>query len=113
MIILWGRRLPFLLRARLFRAKITLMPLKNQQFNSYLQKLKERKDESRAYSKHQVVGLEIAELLDDFSHKALYIKLAKERNSDKLLATAKEISEKQYIKNKGAYFMRIISEDKK
>lgn len=86
---------------------------KNQQFGSYLEKLKERKAESRAYSKHQVIGLEIAELLDDHKHKALYIKLAKDWNSDELLRVAKDVAGRPNINNKGAYFMKIISEDKK
>lgn len=82
-------------------------------FNGYKIKLLERRADSRAYSKHQVLGLMIAELLGDFAHKSLYIKLAKEQNAEKLLGIAKEISGKKNIKNKGGYFMRVIhSHDK-
>lgn len=77
-------------------------------FAGYKQKLLERKGDSRAYSKHQVFGLMIAELLEDFAHKSLYIKLAKERSAEELLRIAKEVAEKNNIKNKGAYFMRVI-----
>jgi len=75
----------------------------------YLSKLKERRSESKAYRKFQVLGLEIAKTLLDEKHKALYIKLAKEHSPEKLLSLAKEIAEKKHIKNKGAYFMKILS----
>ncbi len=86
---------------------------KNQDFDSYLEKLRERKGESKAYTKHQLVGLEIAAILDDFAHKALYIKLAKEKDSDKLLEVAKDVASRENIKNKGAYFMRIVHDSHK
>jgi hypothetical protein len=73
--------------------------------DEYLKNLKKRGKESRAYTQHQLLGLEIAEILEDRSHKALYIKLAKERNSGTLLQLAKTIREKKDVKNKGAYFM--------
>jgi len=50
----------------------------------------------------------IAEILHDDKHKALYIKLAKERNQNKLLELAKGIAERPNIKNKGAYFMKMV-----
>lgn len=50
----------------------------------------------------------LAELLRDEKHKVLYIKLAKEFDEAELLAIAKNVSERRNIKNKGAYFMRII-----
>lgn len=78
----------------------------------YLEKLKKRAKESRAYTKHQLVGVELAELLRDKSHISLYIKLAKERNPDNLLRIAKTIAEQKNIKNKGAYFMSVVSREK-
>ena len=74
----------------------------------YIEKLKKRSRESRVYRKYQLIGLEIAELLEDPKHKSLYIKLAKENNPERLLGMAKEISQNKNIKNKGAYFMKII-----
>jgi hypothetical protein len=74
----------------------------------YLDELRKRARESRVYSKHQLVGLEIAQILCDEEHKSLYIKLAKEHDSDKLLRLAKSIAERKNIKNKGAYFMKLL-----
>ena len=45
----------------------------------YLNILKKRGRESRAYKKYQLFGLEISEILGDTRHKALYIKLAKDK----------------------------------
>ncbi len=75
---------------------------------NYLDELKKRAKESHVYRKYQLVGLEIAELLHDRPHKALYIKLAKEQGGERLLALAKEVSERKGIKNKGAYFMKML-----
>lgn len=75
----------------------------------YLKTLKDRGKESRVYREYQLLGLEIAQLLGDDGHKTLYIKLAKEKNGRELLRIAKEVAEKRSIKNKGAYFMRIVT----
>ena len=75
----------------------------------YLSELKKRAKESRAYKKHQLIGLEIADILDDRRHTSLYIKLAKEHRADVLLQLAKSVSGKSGVKNPGAYFMKIIS----
>jgi len=74
----------------------------------YLKLLKERSKTSRVYKKFQLTGLIIAQLLNDEKHKSLYIKLAKKHDNDKLIALAKDISERKNIKNKGGYFMRIL-----
>lgn len=74
----------------------------------YLNKLKKRGSESKVYKKHQLVGLEIARVLEDEKHKSLYIKLAKDNNQEKLMWLAKEIAEKKNVKNKGAYFMSVL-----
>ena len=79
----------------------------------YFEELRRRSKESRVYSRHQLLGLEIAKILGDEKHKALYIKLAKENNAEMLLTLAKRISENVKVKNKGAYFMKILSEEKK
>ena len=75
----------------------------------YLQELKRRSKESRIYRKYQLVGLLLAEILEDEKHKTLYIKLAKEGNGDRLLALAKDVAERKNIKKKGAYFMKILT----
>ena len=76
--------------------------------DDYLETLKKRAKESKVYSYHQLVGLTIAEALEDDKHKALYMKLAKLHDSDKLLRLAKDIAERKNIKNKGAYFMKLL-----
>lgn len=74
----------------------------------YFAELKERARKTRAYTKHQFLGLEIAELLEDEKHKSLYIKLAKEGNAQELRRLAQEVKERKGIKNRGAYFMKIL-----
>ena len=73
----------------------------------YIEELRERSKKSHAHTKHQLLGLEIAGLLEDQEHKALYIKLAKEGNAAALRRLAQEIKERKGIKNKGAYFMKL------
>jgi len=46
--------------------------------DEYLNKLNEQSKNSRISRKYQLMGLLIADLLNDKAHKALYIKLAKE-----------------------------------
>ncbi len=74
----------------------------------YLEELKRRKKESRIYSEHQLIGLEIAEILDDKKHKSLYMKLAKDGDPYNLLKVAKSVAERRGVINKGAYFMQLI-----
>jgi hypothetical protein len=78
----------------------------------YMAELKRRGKESHVYRNYQLIGLEIADILGDRSHKALYIKLAKEGNQRRLLAIAKDVAERREIKNQGAYFMKVISEQR-
>jgi hypothetical protein len=73
----------------------------------YKELLQKRAKQSKVYSSHQMIGLMIAEALEDREHKALYIKLAKNEDSDKLLKLAKSVAEKKDVRNKGAYFMRV------
>ncbi|MEK7554452.1 MAG: hypothetical protein AAB518_00490 [Patescibacteria group bacterium] len=77
--------------------------------SDYFAELTKRSKKTRAYAKHQVVGLEIADILGDRLHKSLYIKLAKEQDASALLRIAKSVAEKKGISNQGAYFMRIIA----
>jgi len=74
----------------------------------YIEELSKRAKKSHVYQHHQAVGLEIANILDDQEHKALYIKLAKTKNSSKLLELAKSVAERPNIQNKGAYFMKLL-----
>jgi hypothetical protein len=80
---------------------------------AYLKKLKQRGTESHVYRKYQLMGLEIAQILQDEKHKSLYIKLAKENGGDRMMQLAKEVAERRGIKNKGAYFMKIIATETK
>ena len=79
----------------------------------YIKELRRRAKKSRAYSKHQLVGLEISQILRDEKHKSLYIKLAKERGADALLRLAKEVAERKNVENRGAYFMTLLPRSKK
>jgi hypothetical protein len=80
--------------------------------NTYVKELKRRGKESHVYRKYQLIGLEISQILHDEKHKALYIKLAKEDNGDRLLGLAKDIAERVNVKNKGAYFMSVLKNPK-
>jgi hypothetical protein len=79
----------------------------------YMTELKRRGKESHVYRQYQLIGLELAELLNDRAHKALYIKLAKERDPERLLAIAKDVADRKDVKNRGAYFMRVVAEETK
>jgi len=75
--------------------------------DDYIEELKRRRKESRVYSEYQLVGLLVAEVLEDEEHKSLYIKLAKEHDPHKLLKLAKSVAERKNVENKGAYFMKL------
>lgn len=76
--------------------------------DGYLAELRRRAKESRIYRKYQLMGLAIAEALRDERHKSLYIKLAKERGGERLLALAKDIALRRDVRNRGAYFMSLL-----
>lgn len=75
---------------------------------NYLKLLKERSKESHVYREYQLTGLEIAEMLGDRTHKALYMKLAKQYGASALLSVARRIYDQKEVKNKGAYFMKVF-----
>lgn len=74
----------------------------------YVKELKKRSRRSNIYRKYQLIGLELADILSDPGNKSLYMRLAKERNPDALMALAKRVAEKRNISNKGAYFMAMM-----
>lgn len=74
----------------------------------YFQELQKRAKKSRIHKIYQSLGIEIAHILGDLKHKALYIKLAKIKDSNKLLTLAKSIAENPSVKNRGAYFMKML-----
>ncbi len=76
--------------------------------DTYFEELKKRGRNSRVYKKYQLDGLEIAELLNDRAHKALYIKLVKEGNAEKLRELAASVATRQGVKSKGALFMYLL-----
>jgi|WetSurMetagenome_2_1015567.scaffolds.fasta_scaffold1429459_1 hypothetical protein len=75
---------------------------------TYLETLSARRKDARAYHKHQALGAELGELLRDTAHTALYIKLALQFDETRLRTLAKTVAEKRDVKNKGAYFMRVL-----
>ena len=77
------------------------------QFNAYLDRIRERAKESHIHSRHQMIGLMVADALEDSAHKALYIKMARDENGEKMLYMAKSIAENSKVENKGAYFMKV------
>lgn len=74
----------------------------------YLEELRRRASESHAYQSYQLTGLEIANILEDWEHKSLYIKLAKQRGESEMLRLAKTVAENKEVRNKGAYFMKVL-----
>lgn len=75
----------------------------------YLLIVKERGKKSRVYRKHQLTGLMLAEILEDEKHKSLYIKLAKKHSENLLMTMARGVAERSSVKNRGAYFMRLLA----
>jgi len=76
----------------------------------YFGELEKRAKNSRVYRDYQMAGLELANILRDWEHKALYIKLAKTHSPEKLIQLAKSIAEKRSVDNRGAYFMKVLKD---
>ncbi len=76
----------------------------------YLEEIRRRGKKSKVYKEHQLVGLLLAEILEDEEHKSLYMRLAKEHEADFLFKLAKSVAERKRVKKKGAYFMRILTQ---
>jgi hypothetical protein len=74
----------------------------------YLKKVAERAQKSRISQPHQLAGLDVAQLLDDWGYRGLYMKLAKEFGETRLRMLAKAVAEQKNITNKGAYLMKIL-----
>ena len=75
---------------------------------TYLSDINKRKNDSRVYRDYQFIGLEVAKLLVDESHKALYIKLTKQFGTERMMTLAKSVAEITNVRNKGAYFMKLL-----
>ena len=73
-----------------------------------MDKLRQRGKESHVYKPYQLLGLELSQILGDPKHKALYIKMAKEGDAGRLRGIAKDVADRKDVKNKGAYFMRVV-----
>lgn len=76
--------------------------------SEYLDSIKKRSENTRVGHKHQLIGLEVADLLNDREHASLYIKLVKKYGEGRVVALAKDIAERKNVKNRGAYFMRVF-----
>lgn len=76
--------------------------------NKYFDVLRDRSKTSRVYKPHQMTGLDLAELLNDPEHKSLYMRLAKFYDNQELIRIAKSLTERKDIRNKGAYFMKVL-----
>lgn len=80
--------------------------------SKYLDVLKERRSKTRVSKQYQSTGLTLAEILEDGDHKSLYIKLAKQYDAQTLIGLAKDVALRKQVKNKGAYFMRVLQQYK-
>ncbi len=80
---------------------------------TFMKTLRERGAETHVHRSYQMIGLEVADILGDRAHKALYIKLAKQGNADSMMRIAKDVADRRDVKNKGAYFMTVFSEKAK
>jgi TnpA family transposase len=76
----------------------------------YMELLKSRRKQSKVYQAHQLIGLEIAQLLNDAMHKSLYMRLAKKKDHQLLMALARSVADRKEVRNRGAYFMRLLAE---
>jgi len=76
----------------------------------YAAALQERGKKARVTQQFQMIGLEIATILRDFEHKAIYIKYTKELGSERMLMLAKDVASRRDVKNRGAYFMKVAKE---
>ncbi len=85
-----------------------IMKALNDEGSKYLEKISERHNDRHITQEFQLIGLEVADILRDRSHKALYIKLTKQFGKDKILSLAKTVSENKNVDNLGAYFMRAL-----
>ncbi|MFA6135779.1 MAG: hypothetical protein WC705_00210 [Candidatus Paceibacterota bacterium] len=77
------------------------------EIKEYKEELKKRAKTSHVYKKYQMVGLEIAQLLSDEKHRALYMKLAKSISNQRLMEIAKDVADRN-LEKPGAYFMTIL-----
>lgn len=68
---------------------------------------------SRVYREHQSTGLMLARLLGDIKHKVLYIRLAKQYPVSFLMSLASDIASRDGVKNRGAYFMKVLQQSGK
>ena len=89
------------------------MNLFDNRGTNYLDAIKKRKKDNRVSQEFQLIGLEVAEILNDHEHKSLYIKLTKEFGKDKILSLAKTVAEVKDARNMGAYFMKVLYDPKK
>lgn len=78
----------------------------------YLDELKERGKTSRVHREYQLIGLLVSQILEDEKHKSLYIKLAREYGAERMLRLSKDVADRKRVKNKGAYFMKLLGVEK-
>ncbi len=76
----------------------------------YLETLKDRRKDSHIYREFQQIGLDIAGMLGDMRHKALYIKLAQQYDKSLLMGIARDVADRKEVNNRGAYFMKVLHE---
>jgi hypothetical protein len=86
------------------------MALEKEKAADYLKLIEERAKQSHVYTKHQLIGLVLAEMLGDEDHKSFYMRLAKDYPENELFSLAGDVAENDQIKNKGAYFMTVWHE---
>jgi len=85
-----------------------MKPLRDSS-KKYKEELERRKKQSKVYKSYQLTGLTIADILGDRKHKSLYIKLCKEYGENKMIMLAKDVAERENVKNLGGYFMEVFT----
>lgn len=78
--------------------------------DAYVKELQGRRKKSHVYYPHQLIGLEIAQILDDTKHKTFYMKLAKHYDHSMLMRIAKHVEDSKSVKSRGAVFMHALEE---
>ena len=75
----------------------------------YLGNMAKRAKVSKVYTPFQAIGVELADILGDRAHTPLYIRIAKTHpDHQSLMSLAKDISTREGVANRGAYFMKML-----
>lgn len=80
--------------------------------SGYLETLKKRRATTKISRGSQMTGLTLAAILHDRAHKQIYLRLAAEYDGPALMRIAKDVAEREGVKNQGAYFMYLFRKER-